>query len=98
MEMDHVVVVVEVGQSGCEVLVEEVEGVDWEDAEADERNVGDAGLAFHSVATFWVRWARRVRVRLCASGVGAHFFWCSVSLQMLVLWAVSCAVSCGVMK
>ena len=97
VDVDEVVMVVEVAESGREALVEKVEGVDREDAEADDTDVGEAAAAFGSGAAIWVLCTRRVRVRLWASGVFAHFPWCPVCVQVAVLWA-SCAgtpvVSC----
>ena len=66
-EVDEVVVVVKVVESGREAPVDEVEELNWEDAEAEETDVEDAS------AGCWVLWARRVRVRVPASGVPARF-------------------------
>ena len=96
VEVDEVVVVVEVGESGCEVSAEEVEGVGGEDEEADETDVGDAGAGLCSSAAVWVLWARRVRVRVRASGVRARLPWCPVCVQVLVPRAVPCVVCFGV--
>ena len=84
MEVDEVVVVVEVGESGCEVSTEEVDGVDRGDKEADETVVGYAGGGFCCGAAVWVLRARRVRVQAWESGVRAGFPWCPVCVQVLV--------------
>ena len=96
---EEVVVVVEVGGCGCEVLVEEVEEaqeVDGEDEEEDEENVGDAGTGFRSSAAVGVLWAMRVRVRAWTFGVRARFLWCPACMQVLVPRAVPRVVRRGV--
>ena len=72
--------------------VGEVEGLDGEDAEADETDMGDAR------AGCWVLWASWVGVRVQASGVCARFTWCPVCVQVPVVWAVSCMARGGVVE
>ena len=92
VEVDKVVVVVDVVESGQEALVGGVEGVDGEDAEAEETDVGDGG------AGCLVLWAMRVRVWDQPSGVCTRFSWCLVSVQVPVPWAVSSVVCGGVVE
>ena len=92
VEVDEVVVVVEVVELGWEALVEEVEGFDWEDVEAEETDVGDAG------AGCWVLWASRLRVRARASHLCARFPTCPVCVQVPVPAAVSCLARGGVVE
>ena len=98
VEVDELVVVVEVGESGREALVEEVEGEDRQDAEGAEMDWGDAGARFSSLAAIGVRWARSVSVRVRTSGVCTHFPWCPVCMQVPLLWAVSFMVCDGVVE
>ena len=104
---EEVVVAAEVGESGCEVPVEEVEEaeeVDGEDEEADEENVGGAGVGFCSGAVVWSLWAMRVRVRVRASSVRVRFplrrgpcrVWCAVvSWGCHGLWACELCLGGG---
>ena len=68
VELEEIFVVVEVRESGRGALVEQSEGVDGKDAEAEEMDVGDAGAGLGSRAAIWFLWARRVRVRVLGIG------------------------------
>ena len=96
---DEVAVGVELGESGWEVLVGEVEGAqeaDGQDEEANGEDVGDVGADFCSGATVLVLRARRLRVCVLASVVGASFSCCAACVQVVVPWAPPCAVRRGV--
>ena len=78
---DEVVVVVEVVES-----------------EAEETDVGDGKWsgAAGAGAGCCLLWVMRRRVRVTASGVGAHCPWGPACVPVLVLWVVSCVVCGGV--
>ena len=87
VEVDEVVVVGEVGESGREALLK---GVDGEGAEAEEIDVGDVDADCGSGAAILYLWAGGVMVQVLA-----HFVWCPLCVQVPMLSAVSYVV-CGV--